>query len=102
MVAAVNSIRLLVVAASAPDNSRSAPLNRITAAQPPGPGFGLQPPQVQIPTTSADVGPGVTVTSSDAICVLVRSLEMEPQPPHVLHRILACHQRPFRGVQPIV
>src|SRR5579863_8991278 len=83
MVAAVSSIRLFVVAGSAPDSSRSTPWNRITAAHPPGPGFGLQPPSVQISTTSDADGPGVTVTSSDAIRMLVVRRQMEPQPPHV-------------------
>ena len=55
--AAVSSMRLLVVAGSAPDSSRSTPRNRRIAAQPPGPGFGLQPPSVQISTTSEPAGP---------------------------------------------
>ena len=64
-------MRLLVVAGSAPDNSRSTPRKRRIAAQPPGPGLGLQPPSVQISTTSDAGGPGVTVTCSEAIGVLV-------------------------------
>ena len=40
-------MRLLVVAGFRPVNSRSCPLNRRMAAQPPGPGLGLHPPSVQ-------------------------------------------------------
>jgi hypothetical protein len=51
-IAAINSMRLLVVAGSVPDNSFSAPpaLRKI-APQPPGPGLPLQAPSVQISTS---------------------------------------------------
>src|SRR5215217_3192326 len=56
LIAAVSSIRLLVVAGSPPESSRStSPYFRI-AAQPPGPGFGLQPPSVQISTACRSSG----------------------------------------------
>ena len=91
--AAVSSMRLLVVAGSAPDNSLSTPRNRRIAAQPPAPGLGLQPPSVQISTTSDAGGPGVTVTCSDAIGVLVRARQMEAQTAQIFQRILPRHQR---------
>src|SRR3954453_23095142 len=67
--AAVSSMRLLVVAGSAPESSRSCAPKRRIAAQPPGPGLGLQPPSVQISTR-----PG-----SDAVGMLVAGSEMEAQ-----------------------
>src|SRR5258705_12285613 len=48
--AAVSSIRLLVVAGSPPDNSFTLASCCSTAAQPPGPGLPAQPPSVWIVT----------------------------------------------------
>ena len=48
MMAAVSSIRLLVVAAAPPDSSFSWPRPRRMAPQPPGPGLPEQAPSVQI------------------------------------------------------
>jgi hypothetical protein len=45
-IAAIISMRLLVVCASPPETSFSTPPNRSSAAQPPGPGFPAQAPSV--------------------------------------------------------
>src|SRR5579883_2360501 len=91
LVAAVSSIRLLVVAGSPPESSRSTPRKRRIAAQPPGPGLGLQPPSVQISTTWAP--------SSEAIGPLVPRLQVKAQPAQIFERVLARHQRVVRSVQ---
>src|SRR5882757_11480495 len=51
MMAAISSMRLLVVAGSPPDSSRSRLPRRRIAPQPPGPGFPLQAPSVKISTS---------------------------------------------------
>ena len=48
--AAISSMRLLVVGASPPEISLSLPLKVRIAPQPPGPGFPEQAPSVQIST----------------------------------------------------
>src|SRR5215218_11361811 len=90
--AAVSSIRLLVVSGSNPDSSFSTPRNTRIAAQPPGPGLGLQPPSVQISTTWPGSGGRETTTSSDAIGMLVPRAQVEPQAAQVFQRILAGDQ----------
>src|SRR5690348_6793344 len=64
--AAISSIRLFVVSASPPASSFSFSPMRISAAQPPGPGFPRQAPSVKISTI------GSSVTSGDE---LARELE---------------------------
>src|SRR5262249_23136364 len=56
-IAAISSIRLLVVSGSPPDSSFSLSPIRIRTAQPPGPGFPRHAPSVNISTR------GVSVTS---------------------------------------
>ena len=50
--AAMSSMRLLVVSASPPHSSRSLPFHRRRAPQPPGPGLPEHAPSVKISTTS--------------------------------------------------
>jgi hypothetical protein len=52
-IAAISSMRLLVVRASPPDSSRSLPPERRIAPQPPGPGLPLHAPSVKISTSAA-------------------------------------------------
>ena len=82
--AAVSSMRLLVVdRVGCPSiRARWAPKRRI-AAQPPGPGLGLQPPSVQISTAGRPAsGP------SESVGMLVPSRQVEAQPAQILHRVL--------------
>jgi hypothetical protein len=53
MMAAISSMRLLVVAGSPPDNSRSRLPRRRIAPQPPGPGLPLHAPSVKISTSGS-------------------------------------------------
>src|SRR4051795_7507635 len=57
-IAAISSMRLLVVSGSPPDSSFSRAPARITAPQPPGPGLPLQAPSVKISTLSKGSGGG--------------------------------------------
>src|SRR5580658_3479131 len=97
--AAVSSMRLLVVLGSAPLSSRSWPRVRRMAPQPPGPGFGLQPPSVQISTWSrgSDAPRG-----SDSIGMLVGRRHVEAQPAQILDRVFSGDQRARRRVDPVV
>ena len=54
---ATSSIRLFVVSASNPERSSSAPPERTTYAQPPGPGLPRHPPSVQISISSLTLPP---------------------------------------------
>src|SRR5438270_12848601 len=66
LIAAISSIRLLVVSGSPPDNSRSLSPMRSNTPQPPGPGLPRHAPSVNISTW------GSSLTSGDE---LARQLE---------------------------
>src|SRR5574340_187638 len=85
-------MRLLVVADSAPEISRSVLEKRRIAAHPPGPGFGRQPPSVQISTRGR----------LDSVGMLVPCFEMEIETAQILDRILARYQRISWCVVPVV
>src|SRR5690242_15764149 len=56
--AAISSIRLLVVSGSPPETSRSLSPVRRSAAQPPGPGFPRHAPSVNISTSGSSLTSG--------------------------------------------
>src|SRR6204780_720987 len=93
-IAAVISMRLLVVSFSKPDNSFSWPSQRSTAPQPPGPGLPLQAPSVKIST--------VALLSSEAIGLRIGDAAVEAQLSQVFERILGLDQRAFGMVEPVV
>src|SRR3954451_12551835 len=66
LIAAISSMRLLVVSGSPPDSSRSLAPMRSSAPQPPGPGLPRHAPSVNISTS------GSSLTSGDK---LARQLE---------------------------
>src|SRR5438128_11895514 len=97
MMAAIISMRLLVVAGSPPDSSRSRfPIRRM-APQPPGPGFPLHAPSVKISTSALLTGP-----SSQAVVRDRTGAAMKAQLGEVLLRILALDQGIGRRVHPVV
>ncbi|GAB2286248.1 hypothetical protein Dimus_020668 [Dionaea muscipula] len=96
--AAVSSMRLLVVTGSAPDNSFSASPKRRIAAQPPGPGLGLQPPSVQISTTWR----GFALPVSSDIGGDPRGMAVEAQLAQIFNRVFRRHQSAFRHIEPVV
>src|ERR1700733_14047907 len=98
-ITAVISMRLLVVAASPPDNSFScAPMRRI-APQPPGPGFPEQAPSVKSSTlfmvARPDGEPLRTSPgrrSSEAIFPGLLHGQMKPQLTGIFARVFGAHQ----------
>src|SRR5262245_10974511 len=98
-IAAISSMRLLVVRISPPQSSFSFPRQRRIAPQPPGPGLPLQAPSVKISTTSS---PGSFADSVEAIGTRARDAAMEAQLVVVLEGIFGRHQRVLRPVQPVV
>src|SRR5580704_522809 len=95
-------MRLLVVSASAPDSSFTTLRNVRIADQPPGPGFGLQPPSVQISTTLSGSGGSETMMSSETIGTSIGGRHVKAQPAQIFQRVLAGHQRAGRGIQPVI
>src|SRR4029077_11361154 len=76
-IAAVNSMRLLVVAGSPPKSSFSWPAQERMAPQPPGPGLPEQAPSVQIETSpliaATQVREGRRVSGESTICRNIRA-----------------------------
>src|SRR5208282_2332373 len=93
-IAAIISMRLLVVSFSNPDNSFSRPFQRSTAPQPPGPGLPLQAPSVKIAT--------VPPSSLEAIGLRIGDTAVETQLLQVFERILGFDQRAFGVVELVV
>src|SRR6266851_8985399 len=89
--AAISSMRLLVVGASPPASSFSTPRKRSTAPQPPGPGLPLHAPSVKISTSGVDA---IGARSGDAA--------MKAQPFEIFERILGAHQGARGLVQPVI
>src|SRR5690348_1605871 len=90
-IAAISSMRLLVVAGSPPDNSFSTAPWRSTAPQPPGPGLPLHAPSVKISTSGIDaIGRGT------------RDVAVEAQLFQVFDRVLWSHQCAGGLVEPVV
>ena len=95
-IAAIISMRLLVVSGAPPDISRSFPRQRKMAPQPPGPGFPRHAPSVNISTASR------FAISIQSVRAGGLHAGMETQPLQIFQRILARNQRAFRGEQPII
>src|SRR5690625_1224113 len=69
--AAISSMRLLVLSGSPPDSSRSWPFQRSSAPQPPGPGFPRHAPSVQICTVCFMFRTLEVPDSRDSCCLAV-------------------------------
>src|SRR5438876_5058004 len=95
---AISSMRLLVVAGSPPESSRSRPTIRRMAAQPPGPGLPLQAPSVKSSTS----GPCVMMGRSQPVVRERCGAAMEAQLGQILLRVLALDQGIGRRVDPVV
>src|SRR5712671_5772678 len=89
--AAISSMRLLVVAASPPEISFSTPRKRSTAPHPPGPGLPLHAPSVKISTSDVDA---IGARPGDAA--------VKAQLFEIFERVLGAHQGALGLVQPIV
>src|SRR5215469_17094645 len=99
----MSSMRLLVVAGSPPESSRSRlepfePAKRRIAAQPPGPGLPLQAPSVKISTC----GLSVTTRRSQSVILERCHAAVEAELRQVLLRVLAFDQGVGRCVHPVV
>src|SRR5262249_13827176 len=96
MIAANNSMRLLVVCGSPPLSSRVWPFHCKIAPQPPGPGLPEQAPSVWMITRAP-------LTSSALDSIVARALDrlVEPQLAPVLERVLGPYHRARRDVEPI-
>ena len=94
-IAAISSMRLLVVCASPPFSSFSwSPKARI-APQPPGPGLPEQAPSVWMTTC------GSRHARLDAVVAHARDRLVEAQLAEIFERILRPHQRARRHVEPV-
>src|ERR1700676_54005 len=97
--AAISSMRLLVVGASPPASSFSTLRKRKTAPHPPGPGLPLHAPSVKISTA----GPARDGLSDvDAISGRPGDAAVKAQPFEIFERILGAHQGARGLVQPVV
>src|SRR6476620_7910445 len=96
MIAAINSMRLLVVCGSPPLISRVWPFHCRIAPHPPGPGLPEQAPSVWMITRSV-----LTPSTVDAIVARTFDRLVEPKPAPVFERILGPHHRTGRNVEPI-
>src|SRR6266478_6483255 len=89
--AAISSMRLLVVSSSPPASSFSTPRKRSTAPHPPGPGLPLHAPSVKISTSGVD-----------AIGARPRDAVVKAQPFEIFDGVLGAHQGAGGLVQPII
>src|SRR5690606_18189839 len=97
MIAAVSSMRLLVVAGSPPESSFSVVPSRSRAAQPPGPGLPRQAPSVKISTASSLMN-----SAFDPVGRGAQHLAVEFQFLPVFQRVLRLDQRAGHLVEPVV
>src|SRR6516162_2442203 len=128
--AAISSMRLLVVAPSPPLSSRSCGPARSTAPQPPGPGLPLQAPSVKMSTVVVKEAESPTLTRPrkgggnrkrsrpsgfgsrgqaqaqrrgiEAIAAGAGDSGVEAQLAQILHRILRLHEGAGRVIQPVI
>src|SRR3546814_2690623 len=102
--AAVSSMRLLVVAGLAPLISSSLLPNRSRAAQPPGPGLPRQAPSVKISTRSpgSPLISAMTASALDAIGGRAAHLAMEFQLLPVFQRVLWLDHGAGHLVEPVI
>src|SRR5712671_4911461 len=89
--AAISSMRLLVVSSSLPASSFSTPRKRSTAPHPPGPGLPLHAPSVKISTSAVDA---IGARPGDAA--------VKAQLFEIFERVLGAHQGARGLVQPII
>src|SRR5712691_9323628 len=89
--AAISSIRLLVVSFSPPAISLSTPPKRRMAPQPPGPGLPLQAPSVKISTSGID-----------AIAGRAGDAAVKAQLFQIFDRVLGADQGTRGLVQPVI
>src|SRR5216684_1746212 len=97
--AAISSMRLLVVSVSPPAISFSTPRKRSTAPHPPGPGLPLHAPSVKISTPGRARG---GLSDIDAIGARPGDAAVKAQLFEIFERILGAHQSALGLVQPVV
>src|SRR5439155_20599074 len=97
--AAISSMRLLVVSASPPAISFSTPRKRSTAPHPPGPGLPLQAPSVKISTPDRAEG---GLSDIDTIGARPGDPAVKAQLFEIFELVLGAHQGALGLVQPIV
>ena len=102
-IAAINSMRLLVVCASPPLISFCVPPHSRMAPQPPGPGLPEQAPSVWMTTCGSRPSAALTprARSAEAVVARIRRALVKAQLADIFERVLRLHQRAGRHVEPV-